>query len=150
MSLTSQSSLVSLHPHSENCSFCRFSFFLFFIHYSRGGSADPIAPMYRHPWTQLYDAFIGHARLRHDLLGCSETRSVGAQSVRALWTLPLEYACLEMEFSSCHVLWIEHRHSSTICWQRSEAALVAYSSAAWRSSGGGGGSEMSKSGERLL
>jgi len=34
--------------------------------------------------TQLHDACIGHARRRHDLIGCSETRSVGAQSVRAL------------------------------------------------------------------
>jgi len=30
---------------------------------------------------QLHDAFIGRARQRHDLIGCSETRSVGAQSV---------------------------------------------------------------------
>jgi len=30
--------------------------------------------------TQLHDAFIGRARQRHDLIGCSETRSVGAQS----------------------------------------------------------------------
>jgi len=34
--------------------------------------------------TQLYDAFIGHARQRRDLIGCSETRSAGAQSVCAL------------------------------------------------------------------
>ena len=32
--------------------------------------------------TPLHDAFIGHARQRH-LIGCSETRTVGAQSVRA-------------------------------------------------------------------
>jgi len=29
-------------------------------------------------------ALIGHARQRHHLIGCSETRTVGAQSVRAL------------------------------------------------------------------
>jgi len=28
-----------------------------------------------------HDAFIGHARQRHDLIGCSETRSVGAEQV---------------------------------------------------------------------
>jgi len=35
--------------------------------------------------TQLHDAcaFISHARQRHGLIGCSETRTVGAQSVRA-------------------------------------------------------------------
>jgi len=33
---------------------------------------------------QLRVAFIGHARHRRDLIGCSETRPVGAQSVRAL------------------------------------------------------------------
>jgi len=31
--------------------------------------------------TQLHDAFIGHERQRRDLIGCSETRTVGAQSV---------------------------------------------------------------------
>ena len=45
-----------------------------------------------HKSTQLHDAFTGHARQRHDLLGCRETRTVGAQSVHAL------------EFSSVHVL----------------------------------------------
>ena len=34
--------------------------------------------------TQLHFAFICHARQRHDLIGCSETRTVGAQSVRVL------------------------------------------------------------------
>jgi len=40
----------------------------------------------------LHDALIGHVRQRHDLIGCSECpiRTSGAQSVRALWTLPLE------------------------------------------------------------
>jgi len=28
--------------------------------------------------------FTGHARPRHDLIGCSETRTVGARSVREL------------------------------------------------------------------
>jgi len=31
--------------------------------------------------TQLHDAFIGHARQRHDLIGCSETRTLGAQRI---------------------------------------------------------------------
>ena len=32
--------------------------------------------------TQLqHDAFIGHARQRHDLIGCSETMTLGAQQV---------------------------------------------------------------------
>jgi len=31
--------------------------------------------------TQLHDAFIGHARQRHHLVGCSETRSASAQRV---------------------------------------------------------------------
>ena len=30
--------------------------------------------------TQLYDAFIGHARQRHDTTGCSETRTLGGQT----------------------------------------------------------------------
>jgi len=34
--------------------------------------------------TQLQDAFIGHARQRHDVIGCGETGTVGAQSVLAL------------------------------------------------------------------
>ena len=54
--------------------------------------------------TQLRDAFIGHGR--HDFIGCSETGSDSAESVRALWTLPLECACSELrEFSSVHVSW---------------------------------------------
>jgi len=49
--------------------------------------------------TQLHDAFIGRrARQRHDLIGCSETRTVGARSVSALWTLLLEYHCWEVDF----------------------------------------------------
>ena len=32
----------------------------------------------------LDDAFVGHPRQRHDVIGCSETRTVGAQSVRTL------------------------------------------------------------------
>jgi len=32
----------------------------------------------------LHDAFIGRARQRHDLTGCDETRSVGAQPVRVV------------------------------------------------------------------
>ena len=53
----------------------------------------------RNKLTQLHDAFVGHARQRHDLIGCSRTRTVGSQSVRALWTLPLEYTCSEPQFS---------------------------------------------------
>ena len=37
---------------------------------------------------------------RHGSIGCSETRTVGARSVRALWTLPLGCACSDQEFSS--------------------------------------------------
>ena len=33
---------------------------------------------------QLHDAFIGHALQRHDLIGYSETGTVGAQSVCVL------------------------------------------------------------------
>jgi len=43
--------------------------------------------------TKLHDLFIGHARQHHDLIGCSETRTVVAQSVYALWTLTLESMC---------------------------------------------------------
>ena len=49
--------------------------------------------------TQLHDAYTGHARQCHDLIGCSETRTVGAQSVLNLdimWRNPLR----ELEFSS--------------------------------------------------
>jgi len=58
--------------------------------------------------TQFHDAFIGHARQRHDLIGCSETRTVGARrvlhtefangsigSVAVLWT-SLIYTVLTM------------------------------------------------------
>jgi len=49
--------------------------------------------------TQLHDAYTGHERQCHDLIGCSETRTVGAQSVLNLdimWRNPLR----ELEFSS--------------------------------------------------
>lgn len=46
----------------------------------------------------LHDAFIGRARQRHDLTGCDETRSVGAQPVRALAVnAALKYAHSEPE-----------------------------------------------------
>jgi len=35
----------------------------------------------RPSYTTRQDAFIGHARQSHDVIGCSETRSVGAQRV---------------------------------------------------------------------
>jgi len=58
---------------------------------------------------RLHDAFIGHARQRRDLIGCSETGTVGAQSVRALWTLigmqVYRTPVRELQFSSVHVLW---------------------------------------------
>ena len=59
--------------------------------------------------TQLHDdAFTGHVRQRHDLIGCSETRSVGARSVRALSTLPLEFTySLMWEFSSAEIMCCE-------------------------------------------
>ena len=40
--------------------------------------------------TQLHNAFIGHARQRHDVIGCNEIGTVGAQSVCAPRSLPLE------------------------------------------------------------
>ena len=54
--------------------------FLIFIHFSRG-QLTPFAPIYGRPWsqlkwsdvnksTQLHDAFIGHARQRHDYTSC--------------------------------------------------------------------------------
>ena len=49
---------------------------------------------------RLHGAFIGHARLRH-FIARSETRTVGAQSVRALWTLSSES---ELEFSLVYVM----------------------------------------------
>jgi len=48
--------------------------------------------------TQLHYAFIGHTRQHHDLIGCSETRTVGAHSASALWPLSLEYTFSELEF----------------------------------------------------
>ena len=60
------------------------------------------------PWIELHDAFTGHVRQRHGNAGCGKTRTVSARSVRALWTLPLESTCLELQFSnfsSVYVLW---------------------------------------------
>jgi len=42
-------------------------------------------------------ASIGHVPQRRDLIGCSETGTVGAQSVRA----PLESTCSELQFLCC-------------------------------------------------
>ena len=53
--------------------------------------------------TQLHDAFIGHARHRRDLIGCSETRAVSAQPVQdARIRMQLAYihtGVRELEFS---------------------------------------------------
>ena len=38
------------------------------------------------------------------MIGCSETRTVGARSVGALSTLPLKYTCSEQEFSSVQLV----------------------------------------------
>jgi len=43
--------------------------------------------------TQLHDAFTGHARRRHNLIGCRSTRTFDVRPVRAL------------EFSLVHVLY---------------------------------------------
>jgi len=40
------------------------------------------------------------ARQRLDFTGCGRTRTVGAQSVRALWTRLFEYPCSELNWSS--------------------------------------------------
>jgi len=56
--------------------------------------------------TQLNDAFIGPARQRRGLIGCSETRSVGAQPA-ALNTRISKRRCLpssSVQFSSVDVL----------------------------------------------
>ena len=55
--------------------------------------------------TQLYDAFIGQHR---DSIGCSETRTVSAQSVHTLWTLSMDWKARirnssPVQFSSCAV-----------------------------------------------
>jgi len=62
--------------------------------------------------TQLHDAFVGHARQRHDLTGCSETRTVRAQQVLdtrgcSHWSLRtggqfswVQFVCCE--HSDCH------------------------------------------------
>ena len=51
---------------------------------------------------RLHDAFTGYARQRHDLTGGSETRTVSAQSVRALRTLLSVFRTpfRELQFSS--------------------------------------------------
>jgi len=36
------------------------------------------------PFKPIHDEFIGYAHQRHNLTGCSETRTIGAQSVCAL------------------------------------------------------------------
>jgi len=54
-----------------------------------------------------HDAFIGHARQRHDLTGCSETRAVGAQNPFPMRLFTLEFANSSsrngVQFSSCAV-----------------------------------------------
>ena len=42
------------------------------------------AELTRNKSTQLHDAFVGHERQLHDLIGCRKTGTVGAQSVHAL------------------------------------------------------------------
>ena len=51
---------------------------------------------------QLHDAFIGHALQPNDWIGCSETRTTGAQSIRAPWTLHWNTRVRSsVQFSSC-------------------------------------------------
>jgi len=49
--------------------------------------------------------FSGHALQRHDLIGCSETRTDGAQSVSCTVSIPLECVFFRtgVHFSSCAV-----------------------------------------------
>jgi len=64
--------------------------------------------------TQLHDTLIGHARQRHDWTGCSETRAVGAQSVRMLWNTRTGMHVLRTRlFSSVHGLWTNLKASFT-------------------------------------
>jgi len=49
--------------------------------------------------TQLHDTFIDHARQSQHLIGCSETRTVCAESVGALQTLELESVYSELQFA---------------------------------------------------
>ena len=62
------------------CWMCQWPWRLFELNWTGQQQLDPWSS------TQLRDAFIGHARRRRDLIGCSETRPAGAQSVRVLWT----------------------------------------------------------------
>ena len=44
-----------------------------------------VGELTRNKSTQLHDdAFVGHERQLHDLIGCRKTGTVGAQSVHAL------------------------------------------------------------------
>ena len=56
--------------------------------------------------TQLHDAFIGHARQRHDLIGCSETRTVSALNT----CFPMRLFILE--FANCSTVRCEQTFST--------------------------------------
>ena len=53
--------------------------------------------------TQLLDAFVGHVRQRHGVIGCSETRTVGAHSILNI-CIPMRLFALELaSWSSVHI-----------------------------------------------
>ena len=51
--------------------------------------------------TLLHESFIGHARQRHDLIGCSEIRTVGAQSVLNVRSGAAVQSVCELQFMGC-------------------------------------------------
>ena len=72
--------------------------------------------------TQLHHAFIGHARQRHDLIGCSETRTIGAQSVQSHvfqcgrfepGVISVRFVCCEQAYS-----FISHQSTPYSRWHR--------------------------------
>ena len=82
----------------------------------------PRAPVKRGRGGQGKDAPVGRpshvtcSLVTCDLAGCNETRSVGAQPVRALWTLPLEYTCSQfhlVQFMCCEQTLISN-HSCSV------------------------------------
>ena len=58
--------------------------------------------------TQLHNAFIGHARQRPDLIGCSKTKSVHLSQFRSEHVhsnTALHTAVHKLEFASAYMLW---------------------------------------------
>ena len=67
---------------------------------------------------QLHDAFIGHERQRHDLIGYDETRTVGARSVlNTCIPVRLEFVNWRVVlFSSCAVNTFKNRTVYVRVW----------------------------------